>query len=142
MAMKRSIAYMAPVEAISRKFIPRKCTAANKAGSGEVQKRQYGWFGGAVVNGPTKYEENRQLTFFVVRKFFRTSDLSEAEVNARAKFATCRAAVKVRMKNLSTITADQAAFLAQKDSANGIKSFYAYIWSLEVAAYDQAHPQG
>lgn len=142
MAIKRSIAYMAPVESISRKFIPRKCTAANKASKGTPQKRQYGWLGAGVVNGPTKEEENRQLTFFVCRKFFRTSDYTEAEIAARTKFAVCRAAVKARMKNLTTITADQEAFLAQKNNANGIKSFYAYIWSLEVAAYDQAHPQG
>lgn len=142
MAMKRSIAYMAPVESISRKFIPRKCTAANKALKGSKQKRQYAWFGGAVVNGPTKDEENRQLTYFVCRKFFRTSDVTEDEINARLKFSVCRAAVKARMKNLTTITADMAAFEAQKNSAMGIKSFYAYIWSLESKAYDQEHPKG
>ncbi len=142
MAMKRSIAYMAPVEAISRKFIPRKCTAANKAGEGETQKRQYAWFGGGVLNGPTKHEENRQLTFFVCRKFFRTSEVTEAELAARNKFASVRISVKNRMKNLSTLVADQQAFLAQKNAPNGIKSFYAYIWSLEVASYDQLHPQG
>ena len=43
------------------------------------------------------------------------------------------------MKNLSTITTDQANFYAQKDSADGLKTFRKYIWSLELAKYDQEH---
>ena len=31
---------------------------------------------------------------------------------------------------------EQAAFIAQKDSPDGIKTMKAYLWSLELASYD------
>ena len=40
------------------------------------------------------------------------------------------------------VDADQAAFVAQKDAVGGKKTMNAYLWSLEIAAYDAAHPRG
>ena len=34
-----------------------------------------------------------------------------------------------------------AAFIAQKDLANGKTTFKSYLWSLEMATYDQSHPR-
>jgi hypothetical protein len=49
------------------------------------------------------------------------------------------AAVAARAKDLTKITADQAAFKAQKDEPNGKKTMKSYLWSLELASYDQNH---
>ena len=46
------------------------------------------------------------------------------------------------MKDLTKVTEDQIAFKAQKDQPNGKKTMKSYLWSLELAAYDQAHPNG
>ena len=51
------------------------------------------------------------------------------------------AAVRERRKDLSKIAADQAAFQAQKDTAGGKKTMYAFLWKLEGEAYDQQHPK-
>ena len=78
---------------------------------------------------------------YLRKKTQRSTDLSEDEVNARLRFATVRAAVKARAKNLTTITADQEAFEAQKNLSTGKKTFNAYLWSVCGAEYDQAHPR-
>ena len=88
--------------------------------------------------------ENPNCTRLYVRKadtYQRTGDLSENEIMARTRFATVRAAVKARAKNLTTITADQAAFEAQKNLSTGKKTFNAYLWSVCGAAYDAEHPK-
>ena len=48
-------------------------------------------------------------------------------------------AVAARAKDLMKISADQAAFAAQKDAPNGKKTMRAFLWSLEKAAYDEEH---
>ena len=65
--------------------------------------------------------------------------ISANESAARARFAAVAAAVAARKKDLNKITQDQQNFLAQKDSANGKKTMKAYLWSLELATYDQNH---
>ena len=64
---------------------------------------------------------------------------STDELLNRARFQTVAAAVRARAKDLSKITQDQQDFAAQKDLANGKKTMKAYLWSLELAAYDEAH---
>ena len=44
-----------------------------------------------------------------------------------------------RAKDLMKISADQAAFAAQKDQPGGVKTMKAFLWSLEKAAYDEEH---
>ena len=71
----------------------------------------------------------------VTRKSLPSTD----ELLNRARFQTVAAAVRARAKDLSKITQDQLDFAAQKDLANGKKTMKAYLWSLELAAYDEAH---
>ena len=66
---------------------------------------------------------------------------SANELLMRQRFAAIAAAVKERSEDMTKVDADQAAFIAQKDTAGGIKTMKAYLWSLEKAIYDQAHPR-
>ena len=49
------------------------------------------------------------------------------------------AAVAARAKDLSKVTADQAAFRAQKDEPGGKQTMRSYLWSLELKSYDESH---
>ncbi|MBR0194910.1 MAG: hypothetical protein IJQ32_01510 [Paludibacteraceae bacterium] len=79
---------------------------------------------------------------YLRKKTKRSTPVTENEMGARARFTTVRAAVKARSKNLSTISADQAAFEAQKNLADGKTTFNAYLWKVCGDEYDAAHPQG
>jgi hypothetical protein len=65
--------------------------------------------------------------------------LTADEILARQRFASVSAAVATRAKNLSQMGPDKAAFQAQKDEPGGLKTMKKYLWSIELAAYDQAH---
>ncbi len=71
----------------------------------------------------------------------RTSQPSDLELWARTRFAAVKVAVKDRSEDLSKITADEAAFLAQKDLANGKKTLNAWYWMVCGAEYDTQHPK-
>jgi hypothetical protein len=75
-----------------------------------------------------------------IRKKVRRSTLPTSnEMDARTRFATVGAAVLARSKDLMHISEDQAAFEAQKNLANGAKTFRAYLWKVCGQAYDQQH---
>ena len=82
-------------------------------------------------------------TLFVqqANTYDRTTPLSNREIDARARFTAVSRAVALRAKDLNKITADQAAFKAQKDLPNGKKTMKSYLWYLEAVAYDEAHEQ-
>ena len=85
---------------------------------------------------------NPNCTRLYVRKstsYIRETDPSQDELAARERFAAVSRAVAARKKSLATLATDQAAFLAQKDQPNGKKTFTSYLWSLELASYDQSH---
>ena len=88
---------------------------------------------------PTESDQCNRL--YLRKKTKRSTDLSEDEVNARLRFATVRAAVKARAKNLTTITADQEAFEDQKNLSTGKKTFNAYLWKVCGQEYDAEHPR-
>ena len=88
---------------------------------------------------PTESQDCNRI--YLRKKFVRSTDLSEDEVNARLRFSTVRAAVKARAKNLTTITADQEAFEAQKNLSTGKKTFNAYLWKVCGQEYDAQHPK-
>ena len=69
----------------------------------------------------------------------RSTPVSRDEMAKRERFAEVSRAVNTRAHNLSTITTDQQAYLAQKDQPNGKKTFKKYLWSLELATYDANH---
>ena len=91
---------------------------------------------------PTESQDCQRLYVRESDAYQRTGDLSENEVNARLRFATVRAAVKARAKNLTTITADQEAFEAQRNLSTGKKTFNAYLWKVCGEEFDAQHPQG
>ena len=72
-------------------------------------------------------------------RYKRSTPVTRDELAKRERFAEVSRAVNTRAHNLSTITTDQQAYLAQKDLPNGKKTFKKYLWSLELATYDAAH---
>ena len=76
---------------------------------------------------------------YIRRKVQRSTTPKAKELAARSRFTEVAAAVRLRSKDLMQIAADQAAFLAQKDTAGGIKTMKAYYWHICGAEYDQQH---
>ena len=76
---------------------------------------------------------------YMVGEYNRSTQPDTVELARRERFAAVSAAVQTRKKDLSKITTDQQNFLAQKDQPNGKKTMKSYLWSLELATYDQAH---
>ena len=72
-------------------------------------------------------------------KVVRTTPVLAEELARRARFASVAAAVAARKKDLSKVTTDTENFLAQRNEPNGKKTMKAYLWSLELAAYDATH---
>ena len=90
----------------------------------------------------TAATENPNCTRLYIRDaetYKRTTPVTDKEQAARSRFQSVAAAVKVRSKNLSTLTTDQAAFEEQKNEAQGKKTFKAYLWKVCGDAYDQQH---
>ena len=79
---------------------------------------------------------------YLRKKVTRSTPVTTKEMRIRVRFAAVAAAVAARKDSLEFASSDQAAFLAQKDSANGKKTMKAYLWSVCGAAYDAEHPQG
>ena len=70
--------------------------------------------------------------------YVRTSEPSTKELKARNRFAAVQAAVVARKNNLTTFASDQAAFVAQLNTAGGKKTFLSYLWKVCGDAYDEA----
>ncbi len=69
----------------------------------------------------------------------RSTQPTGDELKARERFAAVAAMVKARKGDLSQISTDQDAFLAQKDQAGGKKTMKAYLWLVCGQEYDSAH---
>ncbi len=76
---------------------------------------------------------------YIRRKVERSTDPSAKELRIRSRFTEVGAAVRQRAKDLMQINADQAAFLAQRDTAGGKKTMKAYLWKVCGDAYDEQH---
>ena len=76
------------------------------------------------------------------KKVQRSTSPSEDEQMARVRFSTVARAVNTRRKDLTKVTADQQAFLEQKDTAGGKKTMKAWYWMVEGETYDAQHPRG
>ena len=86
--------------------------------------------------------QNPDCTRLYVRgadTYKRTGTPSADELAARARFSAVAQMVKDRKEDLQHIASDNAAFLAQKDLANGKKTMRAYLWAVCGALYDQQH---
>ena len=78
----------------------------------------------------------KRIYSFGADRYDRTTPVTTKEVNIRNKFRAVAAMVIERKEDLTKVTTDQAAFLAQKDLANGKKTMKAYLWSVCGAEYD------
>ena len=76
---------------------------------------------------------------FDADRYKRASAHTKTELDHRARFSAVATAVAARAKDLSKVTADQAAFKAQKDEPGGKKTMKSYLWSLELKSYDESH---
>ena len=76
---------------------------------------------------------------YIRRKVERSTTPKAKELAARSRFTEVSGMVRTRSKDLMQIAADQAAFLAQKDTAGGIKTMKAWYWSVCGQEYDQQH---
>ena len=72
-----------------------------------------------------------------VKNITRTTPLTNHERAIRLRFKTVAQMVIERKEDLTKVTQDQAAFLAQKDLANGKKTMKAYLWYICGQEYDQ-----
>ena len=79
----------------------------------------------------------QRLYTFDADRYTRTTPPSVKEINIRNRFSGVAAMVKARREDLTKVTTDQAAFLAQKDAPNGKKTMKAYLWMVCGAEYDQ-----
>ena len=84
----------------------------------------------------------QRIYSFDADRYKRSTPPTVNELFIRQRFAAVKAAVKAREEDLTKVDADQAAFIAQKDQAGGKRTMKAYLWSLECATYDAAHPRG
>ena len=82
---------------------------------------------------------NSCTRLYLRSKVERSTPVTAEERSRWMRFSAVSAAVAARAKDLNKMTADQAAFIAQKDQPGGKKTMKSYLWSLELAAYDQAH---
>ncbi|MBR4703996.1 MAG: hypothetical protein IKP02_00150 [Paludibacteraceae bacterium] len=78
---------------------------------------------------------------FDADRYKRSTPVSARERDIRNRFTAVATAVANRAQDLTQMTQDQIAFNAQKDQPGGKKTMKAYLWSLEMATYDAAHPQ-
>ena len=92
---------------------------------------------GTHRTAPTTSSDCNRL--YLRKKTKRTTPVGSDELTNRLRFAAIGAAVAERAKDLSKRTADQQAFLAQKDQAGGKQTLKAWYWMVEGEAYDQQH---
>ena len=92
---------------------------------------------GTHRTAPTTSSDCNRL--YLRKKVKRSTPVGSDELTNRLRFAAIGASVAERAKDLSKRTADQQAFLAQKDQAGGAKTLKKWYWRVEGDAYDQQH---
>ena len=115
------------------------------SGSLAKPKKKEGHMCGTYLIGTHRVAEttNPECSRLYIRKgdaYNRSTPVLADEMANRQRFSAVSAAVAARAKDVSKITQDQIDFNAQKET--GYKTMKSYLWSLEAAVYDQAHPQG
>ena len=69
-----------------------------------------------------------------IQSVTRSTPYSADERAAQTKFGNIAKAVQLRRKNVEQMVTDQQAFQAQKDSPNGYKTMYSYLWHVVAAS--------
>ena len=85
---------------------------------------------------PTTSSDCNRL--YLRKKTKRSTPLTEDELAARARFRAVSRAIAARKADLSKLTADQAAFKAQKDQPGGCKTMLKWYWMVEGESYDES----
>ncbi len=88
---------------------------------------------------PTENPNCCRLYLRKATSYERSTQPSSDELNARERFKTVAQMVKARKEDLTKISTDLAAFLAQKDTAGGKKTMKAYLWKVWGEEYDAQH---
>ena len=88
---------------------------------------------------PTTNPNCTRLFIRPAEAYKRTTPVTAEETRVRNRFSSIAASVAARSKDLMKISADQAAFAAQKDQPGGKKTMKAFLWKLEKEAYDEEH---
>ena len=88
---------------------------------------------------PTQNPNCSRLYLRGLNSISRSTPVTTEETRVRNRFASIAAAVNARSKDLMKISADQAAYAAQKDQPGGKKTMRSYLWKLEKEAYDAEH---
>jgi hypothetical protein len=78
---------------------------------------------------------------FDADRYKRSTPPTVNELFIRQRFSAVALAVKNRAQDLTKVDADQAAFIAQRDTAGGCKTMKSFLWKLEKEAYDEQHPR-
>ena len=112
--------------------------ALSKPGSNPQHSCEHMLLGTHRTAATTNSNCNR---LFLRKKVQRSTMPSNAELNARERFATVAAAVAERRKDLTKISQDQINFKAQKDIPGGCRTMTKYLWKVEGDAYDEEHPR-
>ena len=81
----------------------------------------------------------QRIYSFDADRYKRSTTPKAKELAARSRFTEVGNAVRLRSKDLMQISTDQAAFLAQRDTAGGKKTMKAYLWYICGQEYDQQH---
>ena len=89
-------------------------------------------------SAPTQNPNCQRIYTFDADRYDRTGPISADEAAARLRFSTVAQMVKQRKGDLTKIAADQAAFLEQKDLADGKKTLKAYYWKICGDQYDES----
>ncbi|MBR6167540.1 MAG: hypothetical protein IKQ50_03820 [Paludibacteraceae bacterium] len=95
-----------------------------------------------VMTHRTAETENpncQRIYTFDSDRYKRSTPLSTKEMQAQSRFAAVSAAVKARAKSLEYAASDRAAFLEQKNEADGKKTMKAYLWKVCGDLYDAQH---
>ena len=87
----------------------------------------------------TTSKDCQRLYTFDADRYTRTTAISNHERAIRLRFKTVAQMVNERKDDLSKVSQDQAAFMAQKDLANGKKTLKAYYWYICGQEYDQTN---
>ena len=74
---------------------------------------------------------------YLRKKQTRSTPISNHERAIRLRFKTVAQMVNERKDDLSKVSQDQAAFMAQKDLANGKKTLKAWYWYVCGQEFDQ-----
>ena len=86
------------------------------------------YFIGTHREAPTTNPNCTRAYIRTAGSYERTTPLSTEEQAVRSRFTAISKGIAQRKANMETVAADLAAFKAQKDSANGYKTFRAYLW--------------